>query len=242
MVHTLPDYTTKYRMTTIFGAADNAELAARLLSIDTYDRRGNVIWLDDFNENLNKWGIATAGTGGAAALTTAAAHNGSKCCLLTTPSDTITTVELSRSMGVINSKRLGFEFSFADQDDDTTLMLILGKYNGTSISYGTLEILEGAGTVRIYDQLSAGYITLDTVNLDNSPSAWTTWKLVVDFDTGMYVRAMLNEETYDISAYQLRTVLSAVAPSTAVGVRLTRSAASNLICYIDDAIVTMNEP
>ena len=46
MVHTLPDYSTKYRMTNVFGNIDHSELAARLGSPSTFDRRGNIIFMD----------------------------------------------------------------------------------------------------------------------------------------------------------------------------------------------------
>ncbi|GAH58675.1 unnamed protein product, partial [marine sediment metagenome] len=48
MVHTLPDYSTKYKMTNLFGNLDNSELAARIKPLSMLDRAGHLIWYDDF--------------------------------------------------------------------------------------------------------------------------------------------------------------------------------------------------
>ena len=70
MVHTLPDYTTKYKTAIVFGNLDHAELAARLGSIDIYDRRGAVIDLDNFEAPYMRWIGETLGGGGNVTLTT----------------------------------------------------------------------------------------------------------------------------------------------------------------------------
>ncbi len=48
MVHTLPDYTSKWKMLKLSANVDNAELAARINGINTFDRRGNVLYIEDF--------------------------------------------------------------------------------------------------------------------------------------------------------------------------------------------------
>ena len=60
-----PDYGRLSAQATVFPVTDLGELAARLGSIVSHDRRGDVIWLDGFEDGLDKWQPTTSGSGAA---------------------------------------------------------------------------------------------------------------------------------------------------------------------------------
>jgi len=63
MAHGQPDYGMYTLANTIYRLTDMGELAARLGSINTYDRRGDVIFLDSFESGLTAWSPSSACTG-----------------------------------------------------------------------------------------------------------------------------------------------------------------------------------
>ena len=78
MVHTLPPWTSKYRLVKIFANVDVAELVVRLGSPVSFDRRGNVVLIDDFAASVIKWSYPGYGTGNGHELSTAWAKSGSQ--------------------------------------------------------------------------------------------------------------------------------------------------------------------
>ena len=242
MVHTAKDYSNKYRQPTVYGNIDNAELAARLFSINTYVRSGSIVWMDDFEDNINHWCKTAVGTGASVVLSDEAARNGKYSAKMTTPSDTADYCSLQRAIGMLNTSKIGFELSYADQDDNTRLSIMIAIYDGTTEYYGILRISEAAGTLEIWDDIINNYVTLDTLTIDSEICTWNTMKLIIDMDSLYYVRGYFNNEEYDLTAYRLRDVALATSPRIAVAVLLHRTVADNYHVYVDDAIITQNEP
>ena len=112
MVHTLPDYTTKYKTVRVFANLDHAELAARINNINTYDRRGNIMWWDDFEGSILLWDIGGSGTGRNAELSTAEPLVGSQCCKLTTGDAINNEGGIFRFFQLPTTTTLGAEISF----------------------------------------------------------------------------------------------------------------------------------
>lgn len=242
MAHGLPDYGRTSGVTTTYPLTDLGELAARLGSIVTYDRRGEVVWFDDFEDNIAKWGAANVGTGASAELSTEAARSGGKSCKLVTPSDTLTYNEILHGIGVLADSKVSLEVSFADQDDDTILDIIMQDRDGVTNKQGVLRYRSSTGALQIFDGSTMAYITLATLSLPSELYIWHTAKLVIDMSTNKYVRALLNNRSFDLSAYSLYSTGDASAARIEPAIRLTRSVSSNLHIYLDDVIVTQNEP
>ena len=64
MAHTLPPWTSKYKLTEVFSGIDVNELAVRLGSPVNLDRRGNIVFIDDVEHALRKWEVSTTGDRG----------------------------------------------------------------------------------------------------------------------------------------------------------------------------------
>ena len=71
---------------------------------------------------------------------------------------------------------------------------------------------------------------------------WYPFLLVVDLATGYYVRAIVNNTEYDLSAYTMESGVSGTAPTGEVLVWSSAVGAAGGTFYVDDIIVVKNVP
>jgi len=237
---------------------DIAELAARLKSANTFDRRGNVILLDDFEDTL-KWRTSfPGGAGGVIALSSEAARSGAFSCKMTCPDIGYALIE--RYLGYPVLSNMGFEISFtipAWPDDASLLVFGLVLDDGTDWMVAevlwdmsdpdhrnhTLSI--GVPAPIIYEEFDKDFYNYYASPYLDSP-CFHTAKLVVDFVNRRYLRFILDHVTYDLSRYNISIITGG---AVSVGVHMSPSfriennvAGTNPFCYVDDAIITQNEP
>ena len=241
MVHTLPDYTTKYKMTKIFGNIDDAELAARLGSINTFDRRGNVVWMDDFEAATLKWVSTTIGGLGSGALSTDTARNGASCFKMVTDNVTGRGWQILKRLPIPESGRLGIEFSMSSAVDKWRISVdfVLYTLAGTIRASYTWD----EDSDRLWIIPSSGVSTDIFTDAEHTQDIhlFNTMKLVVDIDNLKFVRALWNDVEIDLSNYALRQ--TGYTAAYFLGVNINVHARENVAktVYVDDVIITQNE-
>jgi hypothetical protein len=241
MVHTLQDYTTKYKLATIFSHIDEAELAARLGSIITFDRRGNVIWMDDFESGVAKWNLSGNGTGNTQLISTTRARNGSNSLALTCGSDLGVYSRMIKYLEPPVNSSIGFEFSFSIDANITKIEAIARFYDGTYNRYGYFKIDVTNAKIQ-YMNSAAGWVDLLVgISWITNTSYFYTIKMVCDFLNDTYLRVVLRDKTYDLSSVELRKVASATYPRFELEITAYGTAVTNAVAYIDDIIFTQNE-
>ena len=207
----------------------------------SFDNRGQIIWADNFEDNINKWSYAPTGAGGSAALSLEAAHSGAKSAKLLSGDTAEGPNTLSRYLFAPVLSKVGVEMSFALSNSIFYVRLDsipdndnLGRYGGVRYrpTPNTLEYLDSANT---WQTLATG------IDLYEAAHAWHTLKLVIDLETNKYVWVLLNERSWDMSAIPLRTATTTGAPAWLVRPIVASADASNRAVYIDDVIVTQNE-
>ncbi len=224
----------------VFSVTDLGELAARLGSIDTFDRRGDVVWLDDFEDGVLMWEAVLAGVGAAVASDVTRSRSGGKSCKLTTGSTGIYTVEIKHCEPILELSRIGLEVHITTHAS-VVIYLTLDVYDGTDIVRG--QIAYDATTNRLYYQNSSGaMVQLATgVNLYVSDYQFHAFKLVVDTAGEKYERLVVNDTEYDLSAYALRKAADATWSHVEVRLTVVGNNAGNYSVYGDDVIMTQNE-
>jgi len=242
MPHGYPDYGVGAPTSTIYPVLDIGELAARLGSIVTFDRRGNVIFLDDFEATLKKWTHTSYNAEGDFQHSVEAARSGGYSAKLLTPItiDKDTWISCHRPLPVLS--KIGLEYSYA--------MYLQIKY-----IYLTINFLERAARYNFalrYDRYNTTLAYLnssgDYTDLDGIVShqmlyhAWNTIKLVADYENKKYVRALLNENSWDLKDIAPYTPTYSGTPSLYLEARITNRAAGQHYIYLDDVILTQNEP
>lgn len=242
MAHGTPDWGVTAGAVTTFQLTDLGELAARLGSLDTFDRRGDLVWGDGFEFSLNKWEVTTDGLGAAVALSTARARNGRYSCLLTAGSDSARFAEIQHAHPVPVTSRLGFEGSFSLGSNLTTLDFTYHIYNGSTLRIWSIRYDDANDRLQYFNSAGVAVTIASALNLPIQQTNFHTLKLVVDYSTGEYVRLLLNNVTYDLSGIAGRSLASAVAAHQRVFVDLVGIVAQNNTVYVDDVILTQNEP
>lgn len=231
---------------TTFSLTDVGESAARLGSIVTFDRRGDVIWLDDFENNLNKWSLAGVGVGGGVALSILAARSGASSCALTTGDVINDWRRITRETPYPVLGRLGFEISFVYNDDISEYLWQMEVYTGPAGTWTRPQVrfVPGAPpTLAIVESDGVTWTPLSiTVSLAEGLQLFNTLKLVGNFLTNTYERVILNNVEYDASAHAMQSVPSVAPAHLAIHFHVATRVNSNQVVYADDAIITQNEP
>lgn len=241
MVHTLPDYTTKYKLATIFSHIDEAELAARLGSPIIWDRRGNVIWYDTINSTGNKWNLSHDGTGSAAAVSSTVSMYGDYSMKLTGGSDGLKYGAMNKKFQLIQLGNLGLESTFSlDTNIDYFVMQFEYRSDGI-VKDGRIKVDKTNERLQ-YLNSAAAYVTFATdIDFNVDITQFFTLKLVVDIKNNEYVRVIFGNNEYDLIGIPVRTYASVAMGYFAIYLLAYSAGASNGISYVDNVIVTQNE-
>ena len=242
MVHTLPDYTTKYKMTTVFGSIDVYEAAARLKSPVIWDRRGNVRFLEDFSGAVISWYTQATGTGGEVTLDAAHYLSAGQSVKLKTGTGENNIANIQRGFPYPIEEKVGFEMSFTIHGGSKQTMIYVSTNSGTTvrrfgINYNKLdEKLE-------YFASNATWKTLDT-DVKTYEQEWLfhRMKIVVDLQTNKYIRGIFDNKLYNMEAYSIYTGSSSSSPHMLVQIQNRNGSSLASTIYVDNFIYTVNEP
>jgi len=242
MVHTLPDYTTKYKLTTIFGQIDTGELAARLGSIVTFDRRGYIVWMDDFEDTDVHWFVAGSGTGYAMARSADRARNGAYSMKVTCGSDASLQGCMRRYLMLPVSSNMGFELSFSMDSYIKNFVITIRWFDGTYNNYSYVKIDIENGKIQV--RTSAGvYVDIVTgITFVANAGIFYTMKVVYNFVTRQYIRLIFGNTSYDLSSYYIDRTTNTTYPRLDLFIDAYGTSGQNAELFVDDVIVTQNEP
>lgn len=242
MVHGQPDYGPSAAKATVASISDMAELAVRLGSIVTFDRLGDIVSLDSFESGLSGVDTAGGGTGYSVSQDAEHARNGGFSAKMVCGSDGLRTAVIMKYLPYPVLANLGMEISFTMHTDISLLIVSIQLYNGTQFLEGYLKFDEDNSKLQYYDSAGAEQDLETDLALYKDPDLFHTIKLVVDFVNNKYVRALLNEHSWDMSDYDLYSTASAINPHIILTVYAKGAAAANATIHVDDLIVTQNEP
>jgi len=240
MPHGQPDFGMYAPKETIASLADMAELAVRLGSIITYDRRGDVVWFDSFENGTLVWSTTIDGTTGSIAIETANPHHGAFCCRLTTSHDDIFRTRIYKRFPITIRGGLGLECSLTINPNCDSFDLRFTRHDGVNYHVGGLHHDQLHNKLQYYDYEDRLQDLATGIQLYSA--SYHTIKMVVDLKNDKYVRALLDNESYDMSTLAVYRIDSPIEPY--LSVQLTYIGKSGLLLanYLDDIIITQNEP
>lgn len=240
--HGAPDWYKYRRDSVTYPVDDLAELAARLWSIVTFDRRGDVIALDSFSQGINKWERTTAGANAEITTSPTTARTGGYSARLITGAAVNGYARLYRLMPYPSLNRLGIEVSFAIHTLLYRIGFGLGLYDGTNYHLAEVLYYPKGNVLRILNAAGGTTVIDPVVKLYPKPEAFHTIKLVADFNAQMYVRCILNATEYDLAAHAYNVTPSGTDPYLVAIIETLTDVATNYTSYVDDVIVTQDEP
>lgn len=243
----LPDYSApkpvgQVPVGPIYTSTDIGELVARLGSLVTLDRRGNVIWMDNFDAPVLKWRADSSPGGTDPVLSTDEAWMGVQSAYFVTAAVANEWASLSRTFPLLRLGRIGIEF-FINIYTLTpgVFRLRLGILNGTNHTRAELHLDSEARTATIVTPLgnivvATGCLTLPLFR------PFVPIKLVVDTSINHFVRLIIGPTEIDISGYGLVLVGDTTNLILTVELLLAGDAIGAMSSYVDNFILTQNEP
>ena len=242
MAHGVPDWWGAAPQSTTYGLQDMAELAVRLGAISTHDRRGNVIFWDDFSEGIAR--VYTSGTGaGYEAYPSLSAPLSSGVGLYLVTGDAVDNLAwMSKELPYPVLSKIGVECAFVTNANLKYLKLRVFEYLAASRNEYSVRYAHQSGKIQALDSDGAWYDVSTPGQLYEGYNDYAVFKMVIDLLAGVHVRTIFNEHAYITSAYAPQNTLGAHRKSIGVDVEITTNAAANLGIAVDNFIITQNEP
>ena len=242
MAHGTPDYGRTNGTRTTYQITDVGELAVRLGSPISHDRRGDVMWWDDFECSLNKWVSGAVGAGSAVAIATDKARNGQNSVLLTAGVGAGNSATIAHEQAIPVRSRLGFEFSLCPTGARDVVTVAVWQYDDPVlyIAQAKVDFLNGQLLV---GNAAGGFDLVYTFpnGLVVSGNLFHTLKLVWDSSAHEHVRLIFDDLSFDVSGHLLYPFGVSIQFYISAQVAAVGNAVSATNVYIDDAILTQNE-
>ncbi len=237
-----PDFGLYAVKETVASLSDLGELAARLGSIVTYDRKGDVVWFDDFQGDLAAWLKYKGGAGADAYITADNAKRGAFCCKMISGGDGGGYMAITHYGGGLVFSKLGVEVSFTLNAFITQLRVPFLYYDGTNFYDAEIRYfpIDREIKYRGSDNLFHSFATL--TKLSTSGYVFHTLKYVIDLPNGKYNRVLLDNVVYDLSDIAIKIRTSTEFPYLSLNIGAFTEEDVNKTSYVTDVIITQNEP
>jgi hypothetical protein len=218
------------------------ELASRLGSIMRYEQRGQVIFMDDFEAALLKWQTDGSGTGHSETRSNESAKSGDYSVKLVTGNTIGDFASIEKAFPLPRSTRVGVEFSFDFIAGIESINLRAVLYDGTNSYFVEVRYDDPDQKLQYRIGLTTWANAATGIELLSAVPTWHTCKLVFDIATKKYVRLLLDDVEYDLSNVTLHSVAVEMPKCMIVDIETYTATAANKYAYIDDVIITQNEP
>ena len=221
---------------------DLAELASRLGGLNTFNREGNVIYIENFESGAPQWSESGYGAGADMMVSSLRALSPPFSLQLTTGSSEERGIKTTLNLPLFERSVFGLEYAFTHELATSEHIAHFYVHEGTKryeyfvkldVSAGELELKVDNGD---WDVFASG--------LNMKTDAWTfhQLKLVVDTVDNEYVRFLYDDTEYDLSAYVPNEEPDTDPPGIEIAIQYKASYAANLVTHIDNVIITRNEP
>ncbi len=242
MAHGQPDWGVTAGAVTTYQLSDMGELAARLGSPDTYDRRGEIVFQDDFEGGLVKWNQSPFSGGSRIALDFTRARSGSACALVRGSGVAGDGGELQATLHPLPLSGYGVEATIQPVGGLQYATLRIIHWSGGSLRYYECRINAVNNTLERRAGLATWIVVATIPTPATVPVSWHTLKLVMDAAANKYVRVLYDDASYDISGGSVHSAAAANPGYLDVRLQATTSGVAPGGAYFDDAIITANEP
>ncbi len=241
MPHGYPPWSGIKKQTVFSLPIDMAELAVRLGSIVTHDRRGDVMFLESFEHGLIRWDPGVGSANSKVYISSSEARHGAYSVALLAEATPGGSAQIALEIPYPALCSLGVETHVYLPSDFDYFEITVYKYDGTRVHDGGLRYDQGATKLEYRDS-SGNYQDLRTgVTLHGLTKVFTVFKLVADFDNDLYMRSLVNNYTDVMLTVALRSDTDPSTPRFRIVLELTGDASNESIAYVDAVIVTQNE-
>lgn len=242
MARGYPDWGAMAAKETLYGLADLGEVVARLGGIQTYDRAGDLVWFESFEDGYPNWDAQTSGTSGAVELSADRYRSRGYSVKLTPGATAAGYARINKEITILPPSRLGVEASFVLNSNQDSQELYCAWYSGSqAIEFG-LVVEIATGKLAYYGSDALWHSVAQGLNIRTYSKLFHTAKVVLDVATQKYVRLLFDHLSYDLSAYSPAVAALTAASRLSIALINRGNANGNWANYVDDIIITQNEP
>jgi len=200
------------------------------------------VWMDDFEAPGLKWLRGIAGGGTLPVLSVAQSWKGLQSAYLVVGAAAADISRILKYFPLLSLGRIGIElFTFLSNVAGAYLRLYLVIYDGTNISAAELHLDQNARTATIITP--AGPIVVATFAFPLVAfNMFVPVKLVVDMNTDRYVSLLIGPDAVDLSTHLLVAGPASNQKLLEVNIELVGAAPGGSTAYVDDFILSQNEP
>jgi len=221
--------------------ADLGELAARLGSIVTYDRRGSVLWFDDFEHGLSPWLPQTSGTGAQVLVVADPTYRGGYAAKCIGGSDSQKVAGVLKRVQPFTLGKLGWEVTLSLGSPNNFVRFHMQHNDGSEIVRWTIELKAETNKLKYRDSNAVYQIFTDHIIPDSDEELFHTIKLVVDVQNREYVRFMIDQSEYSLAGIKPEVLADTSDPRLEFYVFVASRDGQNDYIIVDSAIITVGE-
>jgi len=242
MPHGAPDWSDIVKQQQVHRLDDMAELAARLGAIHRWDRRGDVLFFDDFSNGLNHWWTVSEPPSEFPKIITETSEYGGYSVKFQPTDGDSKWQEMWKLLAYPQPTILGFEFSF------TTHFYLLYLVTRLNIVYPTVEY--GFAFRYNHKDLKMEYCDQNLVwqtiwsdyELRYDKRLFHHMKFVIDSDRNEYIRLIVDHQTADLAGIPGYLVGETGGNYLFWTITVYAQTGQTATIYVDNCIITMNEP
>lgn len=242
MPHGAPDWYKYRRDSRTFPIDDLAELAARLWSPHTFDRRGDILWMDDFHHGLGGWQPSVLNSGASVAISPDYFLSGGYSARLTGGSSAAGVAYIFTHLAYPVLSRIGLEVAISCDGNMDELYFHLRLYDGAFYDWAAARVDFTNNRLRRMDDGGGWEDVATGLRLEQDVFHFNFLKLVVDFVHNTYERLIWNNTTYDLRPNPIFTTGSGLGPYLFVEILVDPTTGTNAVAYVDRVIITQDEP
>ena len=220
---------------------DVGEMAVRLGSPVIFDRRGSVIWMEDFRSGVGSLTVGSSGTGGFAKITADNAFRGGYDLLLSAGSTVVKNAYFWKYFTHTNIEKIGVEYGVAFIDAFSYIDFSIVRYTGSIAYTARIKLDYADDKIQYYDSAGA-WQDIDVLDpFLSGDKAFNLVKLVVDFDAVEYVRLMYNNHIYSLAGIAFQSAASASDQQTFIDFTVFGTGAAAQEVQVSHVIITAGE-
>uniref|UniRef100_A0A6M3XXY5 Uncharacterized protein n=1 Tax=viral metagenome TaxID=1070528 RepID=A0A6M3XXY5_9ZZZZ len=219
-----------------------AELAAVICPAKRFDRRGNLILWDNFEFGLARWDVTEGGTLAEVSLSTTIITSGGYSVKLTAGSDGLQYARIRHRHLHPVAGRVGVEISFTLHTNTSKMRFWLQFFDGINQQAYAIQYDAVANTLSYKTTAGAWTTFVADLDLPYLDTLFHTLKFVVDIENQKYVRCLFNRNEYDLLTYVPHITTDTTLESMMIAIEHISKAGTNPHSYVDDLILTQNEP
>jgi hypothetical protein len=190
-------------MIQVHASEDVNELAARLGGCNTYDRRGNVIYVDDFGAGLSRYSVDSSSGNGTLTLEAKGSLHSGLAAHIAEPAGSGAFTYMATSFGTQASPALGLEVAFQALGTDAVYVFRMDVSLAKSYYAGAIKWDAGNDKLQYLGSDGNYHDLVASPRLYESVDEFNLLKFALDVETGKYLRCLYNADAASMATLAL---------------------------------------